>query len=362
MSIIIFIIILGVLIFVHELGHFLVAKKSGIRVDEFAIGFPPRIFGFVKNGTRYALNLIPFGGYVKIFGETPDEESSDPNAKDSFVNKPKHTQALVLVAGIIFNILFAWILLSISLMSGFPSLVTEENAGDIKNPQVVITYVQENSPAELIKLESGDIINQLSVGSDSIEPKTISDVQNFVAEHSSVEIDLTYTRKGDSMTSAIRPVGGLIDDRPAIGIGMDMIGKIQYGFFEAFYRGLELTGKVILEIFVGLWILLSQAVTGNAHLSDVAGPVGIVGLVDTASNFGFFYLLGFTAFISINLAILNLLPFPALDGGRLLFVLIEAITRKKIPTKIANSINLAGFAILLLLMLVITVSDVMKLF
>lgn len=366
MSIIIFIIILGVLIFVHELGHFLVAKKSGIRVDEFAIGFPPRLWSTVKGGTRYALNLIPFGGYVKIFGENPDEASLDPQANDSFVNKSRMTQAAVLIAGIVFNILFAWLLLSISLMSGFPSVVSEENERAVTDPQVVVTYIEEDSPADIGKLEVGDVLKTLSVSNgDSTETISVTsagDVQSFIASHPDDQIAISFTRKGEAMEKILEPVAGIVGEKEAIGIAMDLVGTVRYGFFEALYEGYTMTGTLIKEVAVGLYTLITRAISGTASLSDVSGPVGIVGLVDSASNFGFFYLLGFTAFISVNLAVLNILPFPALDGGRLLFVLIESIIRRPIPVKVANWLNGIGFLILLLFMVIVTVSDVLKLF
>ncbi len=364
MSVIIFILILGVLIFVHELGHFLVAKKSGIRVDEFAVGFPPRIWSKIKNGTKYSLNLIPIGGYVKIFGESATEESLDPNNKDSFLNKSRWTQAAVLVAGVVFNILFAWLLFSISLMFGFPSIVTEKNQNNIEKSFVVVTSVVEESPAKKIGLQSGDQIIEIRRNGEvlSLENITTESIQKFISSSSKL-ITLDIMRSDQKLSLEIQPEKGVLDlDRPAIGISMERIGKLQFSFFEAIWQGFIMTGQMIKEIASGLSQLITRAVSGDGSFDDVAGPVGIVKLVDSASNFGLNYLLGFTAFISINLAILNILPFPALDGGRLLIVMIEGITRKRIKPAIVNSINTIGFMILLLLMFAITVNDVIRLF
>ncbi|MCB9805605.1 RIP metalloprotease RseP [Candidatus Nomurabacteria bacterium] len=362
MSIIIFIIILGALIFVHELGHFIVAKKSGIRVDEFAIGFPPKIFGFRKGETDYALNLIPFGGYVKIFGENPDDESLDPNAKDSFVNKSKLIQAAVLVAGVAFNIIFAWLLFSISFMTGFPSVVTDETRDRISDVNVVVTDVLENSPAASIGLQVGDQIVAIKSEDNVLDENLkIPDVQNFIANNQN-GFTLEYFRGENIQTSYIVPADGIVEGKPAIGISMDMIGSLKLPIHKAFAEGLKMTGQVTRDIAIGLYTFIGHIFVGKANLEQVAGPVGIVSLVGNAAQFGFIYLLGFTAFISLNLAVLNLIPFPALDGGRLLFILIEAITRKSIPTKVANVTNAIGFAILILLMVVITISDVVKLF
>lgn len=364
MSVLIFIIILGVLIFVHELGHFSVAKKFGIRVDEFAVGFPPKLWSWTKGGTKYALNLIPIGGYVKIFGETADEEALDPENKDSFLNKSKWIQAAVLVAGVAFNIIFAWILFSISLMAGFPSVVTEQNSADITESYVVVTNVYEESPANEAGLQSGDQIIEMSRGENILEIDniTVNSIQEFISS-SEDPVNLSITRGEEILNLEVSPEIGVIGgEKPAVGIGMERIGVLQLGFFDAIWRGLLMTGTMIKEIAVGLSVLLADTFTGNGSLDNVAGPVGIVNLVDSASNFGLTYLLGFTAFISINLAVLNILPFPALDGGRLIIVLIEGVTRRRIKPSVVNAINAFGFILLLLLMLIITVNDVINLF
>jgi regulator of sigma E protease len=363
MSVIIFIIVLGVLIFVHELGHFLVAKWAKIRVDEFAIGFPPRIVSFVRGETRYALNLVPFGGYVKIFGENPDEESRDPNATNSFVNKNRWIQAAVLVAGVTFNILFAWALFSVSFMSGFPSIVTEDNAHQITQADTVITSILPDSPADKAGLVVGDVLHMLEVTDKAaLGNPTVEGVQNFIATHGADPITIVVERDDVMVPITVAPEQGLVEGRPAIGISMNLIGELNLGFFAAIGKGAETTVTMIKEIAVGLVGFIADIFTGNAQFDQVAGPVGIVGLVGDATSFGFVYLLGFTAFISLNLAVLNLVPFPALDGGRLLFVLIEGITRRAIKPSVANTINAVGFGLLILLMVVITVSDVLKLF
>lgn len=370
MSVIILIIILGVLIFVHELGHFLVAKRAGIRVDEFSIGFPPRLWSKVRAGTRYTIGLIPFGGYVKIFGESAEGDALDPNRTDSFLNKSRLTQAAVLVAGVVFNVIFAWLLVSISLMAGFPSVVTESNRASIAESYVVVTSTFENSPAAKAGLEIGDQILQISARSEldgventiGAEDLTIASLQEVVASAEET-VDIRVRRKSDELNFTILPELGIIDNNQrAIGISMERVGKLQLPFFSAIGRGLVMTGQMTGDIAVGLWNLIADAVRGRASLDNVAGPIGIIGIIDGAANFGFYYLLSFTAFISINLAVLNILPFPALDGGRLVVVLIESITRRSVRPAVANAINAIGFAILILLMIIITVNDVARLF
>lgn len=363
MSVIIFIIILGLLIFVHELGHFLVAKWSKIRVDEFAVGFPPKIFSFTRGGTKYALNLIPFGGYVKIFGENPDEESLNPDSKDSFVNKNRCIQAAVLVAGVTFNVIFAWLLISTSYMISFPAIVTEDNINKVENIRVVVGHVAPESPAEVAGMKSGYSIKSLSVDDKNLSDiSNVESVQNFISENAEDEIKFIIENKNESIELSVKPIEGLVEGKKTVGIVLAQIGDMKLGFFESLWEGLKTTIILTKEISVGLYHFFGNVFSGNADFSQVAGPVGIVGHVDDASKFGFAYLLTFTAMISLNLAVINLVPFPALDGGRLLFVAIEGITRKRIKNTIANTLNFVGFALLILLMILITVSDISKLF
>lgn len=363
MSVLLFIIILGALIFVHELGHFLLAKKNGIRVDEFAVGFPPKIIGFRRGETNYSLNLIPFGGYVKIFGENPDEESLDKNATDSFVNKSAWVQAAVLVAGVVFNIVFAWFLFLVILMTGMPAAVTSENAADIKNAQVVITGVFPDSPAENAGLQPGDSILSISNSEESRsgELLTTESVKEIVTT-SETETVLQISRAGEILDLKIEPISGITGEEKAIGISMDRIGERELPFYRAVPESFRITGESIKTVFVGLGTLFGSLFSGTGSLDQVSGPVGIVNLVDSAAQFGLANILAFTAFLSINLAVLNIMPFPALDGGRLLFLGLEGVFRRKIKPVVANTLNAVGFMILIGFMLVITVNDVLKLF
>ena len=364
-SIILFLVVLAVLIFVHELGHFSVAKLFGIRVDEFALGFPPKLWSFKKGETTYAINLIPFGGYVKIFGENPDEDSiSGPESKRSFVNQPKYVQALVLIAGVASNVLFAWILFSGSLMSGLSAPVGYLDTASVKDAHVVVTDVLPGSPAAKAGLAAGDKI--ISVSSDyhtlSGPDLSVSAIQALIAESEGKPIDIRYDRSDQSNITTVIATEGLISDKLAIGISMDMVGVLKEGPVRAIIDGAKITGNVTSQTAVGLYQFFKNAIIGKADFSQVAGPVGIVGYVGQAYSLGVLYLLAFTSLISINLAIINLLPFPALDGGRLLFVIIESIKGTPIKPKVANAVNSIGFAILILLMIIVTYHDIAKLF
>ncbi len=364
MSIIIFVIILGVLILVHEFGHFIVAIKSGIKVSEFGIGFPPKIAKLFRwKETDFTINAIPFGGFVKIFGENPDEESiSGADSSRSFVNKPRWIQALVLVAGVSFNVIFAWILISAGFMSGLPTPVDYQGPGVVENPRVIITTVGVDSPAHLAGLKAGDSIKSVSFNGTSVSQLSPESVSDFIKNHGDEKIDIVYTRGEDEFNTSVTPVSGIVEDKKAIGISMDLIGILRLPVHQALWEGAKTTASLLWSVTSGLAVFLFNTVTFKGDFSQVTGPVGIVGMVGDVSHLGFIYLLSFTAFISLNLAVINLIPFPALDGGRLLFVLIEAIRRKPISPKVANTFNGVGFALLVLLMIVVTVHDVVKLF
>ncbi len=248
LTVVIFLIILAVLVFIHELGHFLAAKISGVRVDEFSLGFPPRIFSKTFGETKYSIGCLPFGGFVKIFGEDGDI------GEKSFAAKSRPIQVFILISGIIGNIILAWILFSSALMFGHAN------------------------------------------------------------------------------------------------------------FFSALYDGAKMTLENFSAIVMGLFQIIFDAFRGINDFGELSGPVGIVSLVGQAEKMGLVYVVYFTAFISLNLAIINLVPFPALDGGRILFVIIEAIRRKNISVKVTNAVNTVGFGILVLLLIVVTIKDVLNIF
>jgi len=364
MNILIFFIILLVLVLVHEFGHFSVAKKFGIRVDEFGFGFPPKIFGKKFGETEYSLNALPFGGFVKIFGENPDDENTHgPDSGRSFVNKPKYQQALVLFAGVFANFILAWLLFSFGFLSGMPTSVGNENLKDkIRDVSLVVISVLPDSPADKAGLRFGDKIISIGSGENYTEYVSAETIRSFVLGSAGQNIEMQYARGGESNAVSITPEISKIDDKPAIGISMDQVGVAKLPFLSAFWEGMKLTVSMTTNTVVGLYTLILDGITGKGSLASVTGPVGLVGVVGDAYRFGFSYLISFAAVISINLAVINLMPFPALDGGRLFFLLIEKIKGSRIDPKVANAANLVGFGILILLMVAVTFQDVARLF
>lgn len=349
MSLILFFAVLAVLVLSHEFGHFIVAKKSGIRVDEFGFGFPPRLFGFKKGETAYSFNLIPFGGFVKIRGE----DGGDGGDSGSFASKSIGTRALVIVAGVIFNIILAWFLISAGYMAGMPTSVGAVLSGtEIKNGKVIILEIQDNSPAKTVGLQPGDEL----VGFASVE-----EAQKFILENKGKETEINYKR-GDEISSVkliprVNPPAG----QGAIGIAMDEIGTIKFSWYKSIWEGLKTTFFLLIAVAQSIFYFIYSAVKGAGGLDQVMGPVGIVGITGTAAKFGFVYLLGFISMLSVNLAVINILPLPALDGGRLIFLLIEKIKGSPVSPKVSSITHGIGMAFLLILMLAITYRDILKL-
>jgi regulator of sigma E protease len=364
MSFIIFIIVLAILVFVHELGHFLTAKKFEIKVTEFGIGFPPRLWTKQKGETLYSVNAVPFGGYVKIFGEDPDDLSlNGPESARSITSKPRIVQAAVLFGGVFFNFLFAWLLISAGYIIGLPTPADYVGPGMVTNPALVVTSVAPESPAFAGGLKAGDVI--LEASSEKYVLKELSPqlVSNFIEAHGKEGVVFQLGRGKEIMSSSnVIAQEGIVAGRFAIGISMEIIGTLKLPPHLAVWEGGKTAIGATAATALGLGSFIADAFKGQGDLSQVTGPVGIVGLVGDVTNLGFVYLLSFTAIISINLAIINLLPLPALDGGRLLFLLIEAIMQKSIPPRVTNALNGIGFALLILLMIVVTFNDVMKLF
>jgi len=362
-SLFIFLGVLFVLILVHEWGHYIVAKRTGMRVDEFAIGFPPRLWSKTVGDTRYSLNAIPIGGYVKIYGEDGGEGTAEDKMR-AFGARPRLAQALVLIAGVTMNVLLAWVLLISIQMIGVTSFVDEENA--TSNSRLVVQGTVPDSPADGNLLPQSVIVAISSTDQSMTENLTPRTFTEFVHEAGGSEVNISYiTQEGEEGEVVLIPQRGvdeLDEERLLIGVGLSLMEDVQYGLVEAIVRGTIQTIDLLNRIIIGIATLLQGLVLGKADLSEVAGPVGIVSYVGEAAAFGFTSLLFFTAVISLNLAIINLLPIPALDGGRLVFVAIESIIRRPLDPVWTTRMNTIGFLFLLALMLIVTVSDIGKFF
>ena len=359
MDILIFILVIVALIVVHEFGHFVVAKWSGMRVDEFGIGFPPRAMVIGKIGeTEYTLNWLPLGGFVKIYGEDGGGEDSR-----AFYKRPRILQALVLVAGIAMNLLFAYVLITGALIAGTPRALSESEVAGARNAELAVANVLPGSPAALAGLVPGDSIMSAkdSMGEwRAVDPKSFS---AFIAASGGNSVDLVVKHNGEEKTLTATPAAGVAKSDPsryALGVEVATIGVVPLSFGAAITEGAILTWEATKLTAIGLWHFFYGVFTLSADLSQVAGPVGIAGVVGSASMQGFGSLFSIMAIISINLALINLIPIPALDGGRLLFVIIESVIRRPIKASVAHAVNAVGFVFLILLMVVVTAHDIFK--
>lgn len=351
MSIIFLIIAFAALILSHEFGHFIAAKKSGMRVDEFGFGFPPRLFKVKKRETTYSFNAIPFGGFVKIPGE--DGEKGSEQIEGSFSSKPISLRFLVIVAGVAFNVVLAWVLISFGFATGTPVSSSAVPPGTpLKDTGVVIIQVAKNSPAELSGLKPGDKLVAFS---------HVEDVQNFIKGNIGKEIELRYQRGKDFSFVNLMPRADPPEGEGAIGIAMDEIGILKLPFYASAWEGAKTTYNLTIGTTMAFFNFIAEAIKGKSVLDAVAGPIGIVSLTGDAAKLGFVYLLNFIAFLSINLAILNILPFPALDGGRLVFLLAEKIKGSPVSAKFMGITHGVGMVILMFFMLLVTYHDIARL-
>lgn len=367
LTILIFVIILGLLVFVHELGHFLTAKRNGIRVDEFGFGFPPRLFGFVKDEasgkyrivwgskdmpsgrTVYSLNWIPLGGFVKIAGED-GHDTSDP---ESFAGKPAWIRIKVLAAGVFMNFLFAWFLISIVFMMGLPQPIEQSEHGKYPNAKIQILDVTKGSPAEVMGLKMGDEI----IAINGKEMTALDQVSGEISTHKGEIITVNIDRFGEKLTLSGTPRTESPANQGALGISFSETAVVSYPWYEAIYRGATTTYSITVAIFEAFGKMIASLFGAEKTPLDVTGPVGIVYLTKQMSDLGLPYLLQFAALLSINLGIINILPIPALDGGRILFILIEKLKGSPVSHRVEGMIHQVGFILLLLLMLLVTVRD-----
>lgn len=355
-TLLIFLIVIAVLVLSHEFGHFFVAKWKGMRVDEFGFGFPPRLFGRQFGETLYSINLLPFGGFVKIWGEDDAEGASDSR---NFAARSAWDRFLVLVAGVGMNFVLAYILFTIGHGIGIPSVMGAGETG--RDVMVRVVDVIPGLPAAQAGVETGDSILSLSSSSQTVQISEIEQVQNFVKIHAGVEIIIAVERMNEELHLPVI----LRKEAPAgeglLGIAMAKVGIVQTPWYRAPWEGLLTTASTTKFVAEGLLFFFANIFSSDI-MSSVAGPVGIAKVAGEAGTLGFVYLLQLIAVLSINLAILNILPIPALDGGRVLFLVIEKLRGKPVGVHISQFAHTAGFIVLIFLMLVVTYFDLIKIF
>ncbi|MBI4708801.1 MAG: RIP metalloprotease RseP [Candidatus Portnoybacteria bacterium] len=361
LTILVFILILGLLVFIHELGHFVVAKRNGVRVDEFGFGLPPRVFGIKRGETIYSLNALPIGGFVKIHGED-GEEKKDPR---SFGSKKISQRAAILFAGVFMNFVLAVIFFGAVHYIGFPTALNEEEIDNFPQAHLEIIGIAPNSPAALAGIEPADKIIALSnpVDGSKIENiKRVVQFREFADANRGKEIIVSVQRQDAALEFKIIPREDPPVGEGALGVELVSVAKVSYPWWQAPWQGFLTTINLSGVIFITFAeIIKNLFISGKAGI-EVAGPVGIFNITAQAAKLGFVYIVQLTALLSINLAIINALPFPALDGGRLLFLAIEKIKGSPVSQKVERVTNTVGFALLIALMVLITIKDLTRIF
>lgn len=354
MFVLVFLIILAILVLVHELGHFIAAKKSGVLVEEFGIGFPPRLFAFKYKETLYSLNLIPLGGFVKVYGEEYKEKIDLKLKNKAFSQKKPYLKALIIVAGVVGNFILGWTIISYLFTQGIPT----------PTDKVMIEKIQAQTPADIAGLRVNDLILTMQKNQgQTLSIKSTADLINTTKNFAGEPVTFFIQRGGKKLSVIMTPRKNPPPGEGPLGVIIaQKYEERKYPWYKAPFYGLievvKITGKIVSEFARTIF----QLVTLQKTRVEVAGPVGIARYTGEAIKFGGKAVLEFMALLSLNLAVINILPFPALDGGRLVFVLYEWVSKKRINQNLEKYLNLAGIFILLTLAVIITINDIVKIY
>ncbi len=342
-NLICFILILGVIVLIHEFGHFIFAKKSGIYVYEFSIGMGPRIHKWTRKNdeTEYSLRLIPIGGFVQMAGEEIDDDPNVPkNMK--FSVKTFGQKFMTVIAGIMNNFILAIVLFFIiALFTGAPQ------------NKAIVGEISEDYPAYTSGLQTGDRILKVN-GKDASTYDTLA-LQLQVNNGKTIKMEVE--RNGKTETINLKPKKVKQDGEEVYKYGFAITDEVQTGFFASVKYAFSKTFSLLHQMI----LIIGYLITGNLNINALSGPVGIFSIVGTAANSGIWSILSLTALLSVNVGLINLLPIPAFDGGRLLFIIIEKIKGKPVDPRLENTIHSIGFFLLMALMILITYNDIIRL-
>lgn len=360
MEILFAIILISVLILLHEFGHFWTARRAGMLVEEFGIGLPPRLWGFKRGSTLYSVNALPIGGFVRIHGQ--DDSKEDINPELAFFSKPLHMRLAVLFAGVAVNFIFGVFLLAVILTAGAPAAASPRLADRLTDLRVEIISIAPDSPAEGVGLQMGDRLLKIGTTDETIqgEALNVSMAREFIKRNLGEDLSV-QVKRGDEiklLTAHARaePPPG----EGPLGISMADIGTLRYPWYQSIIAATEAGARMAGNIFVALYSLIRDLIMTGGVGADFAGPVGIVQFAGATAELGLVRFLNFAAILSINLAVLNILPIPALDGGRIVFLLIERIRGKPVSRKVEQAFHAAGMIFLLGLILLVTIHDIRR--
>ncbi len=352
-TVIVFILILALLVLIHEFGHFIAAKKSGVYVEEFGFGFPPRVFGKKIGETLYSINLLPIGGFVKLYGEEYHENAEEKDAMKgrAFVNKKPWQKVIIVVAGIVGNFLLGWILISFLFTQGVPAPTN----------QVIVENIQKNSPAANAGIKTGDVIIDIEKDNKKYPLTTSNDLIAATRKFGDQEIVMHIKSNNKDKTVTVVPRKNPPAGQGALGVVITSFVTKSYPWYSAPFYGLKEAFNITKMIVVELSKTVFTLATFHKPKVDVAGPIGIAQFTGQAIKFGNNAVLELIALLSLNLAVINILPFPALDGGRLVLIIYEWASGKRVNKTFEKYLNLTGIIILLSMTVLVTIHDILKL-
>lgn len=350
-----FLVILTVLVLIHELGHFLVAKAIGVHVEEFGMGLPPRIWGKKFGGTIYSINSLPIGGFVRLAGEDAEsgEQHKGKNMKrtEYFWARSKKERAAILVAGVFMNFAMA-----VAITAGLLMYGVREPSG-----KVHVERISVGSPAEKAGLKNGDVLVSISSAEKYVKLTTPDELITFVNDHKGKDVSFVVERQGEQMSVTAVPRTEVPKGEGPLGVAISDLELKKYPVSEAPGKALTINIFRARDMLVGLGETVWKLVTFQKLTADVAGPIGIAQVTGQAVKFGWAAVLEFASILSLNLAVLNVLPIPALDGGRLAFVFLEKILGKKVRPAFEKSTHQIGMIILLGLIFLVSINDILRL-
>jgi regulator of sigma E protease len=333
----------------HEFSHFLASKKSGVSVEEFGIGYPPRIFGRKIGGTLYSLNLLPFGAFVKLEGEIGDK---------GFSAQPLSKRIIIVLAGVISFWIISCIIFIFLFKFGMPVAIPDEEVS--KTAKVYIIQVAKNSPAQTAKLRPGDVIKEFKTKDSTFKIEGVKELQELTQKYKGEKVFLAIERGKEVFEVEIIPRTNPPEGEGPMGIVLTRVDIKKYPLFKSIVEGIKITKDLTLAVIEGYYLAIKNVIQGISPQVELTGPVGILNMMYQTSKAGMVYFFNLLATISIYLAIFNILPIPALDGGKLLFLAIEGIRKRAVSPEIEKKITAFFFGILVILAILVTIKDISK--
>ena len=342
------------LMVIHEFGHFIIAKKFGVRVDEFGIGYPPRLFGKKFGETLYSINLLPLGAFVRIYGE---EGGIDDYR--SFVGQKIWKRVLIVLGGVVAFWLASIVIFSVVSLIGADLPINDMDVAGLTNVRVQILNVSKDSPADQAGIKANDIILNLKTASEGIQVTKVKDFQDFTLANAGKEITATVKRQSNIFDTKFTPRTNAPAGQGRVGVGLERLATLikKTAWYMAPIEGAVYTWNTTVNALKGLWLTFSMLFSGKGapQGAEFAGPLGITVFLAQAADLGIGFFLYFIGSISVFIAIFNLFPIPALDGGKLIFLAIEKVFGKPVPVKVEQIITAVFFFILIALSLFITI-------